>query len=138
MIEATYDPDLINGFANHPDISPEIGGDGKLDLSAGVQSPNVFLFGEHGGTAWMWHGPDTYEGHVMMTRAGRGKWAVEAGRVAIRHLADMGARLLWARIHSAHVAVYARRIGMEYTGQILDLDVGGRIMPCRIFAWRPE
>lgn len=133
----TLDPAVINHFANHPEIAPEIGG-GKLDLSDGVRAPNVFLFGEHGGTAWMWHGPGVYEGHVMLTKAGRGKWGVEAGRAAIRYLADNGARILWARIHSAHVAVYARALGMEYTGQTIDLDVGGRMAPCRIFAWRAD
>ncbi len=86
MIREVSDPAILNGFANHPEILPDLGGK-ELDLSPGVNGSNVFLFGEHGGICWVWSAPGTYEAHVMMTRAGRGLWGVRAGREAIAVMA---------------------------------------------------
>jgi len=131
------DPAIINGFANHPEILPSIGGD-TLDLSGGVKEPNVFLFGEHGGICWSWSAPRTFEAHVMLTEAGRGRWGIQAGRESIAEMARRGALLLWARIHPERpeIGVYAALCGMNDTGETNELDTGSGPVRWRIFNWR--
>lgn len=139
MIREVRDPAIINSFANHPSIRPHVAaGDFELDLSAGVCEPNVFLFGEHGGIAWMWSAPDTYEGHVMLSLFGRGRWGIEAGREAIHVMAERGARQLWGRIHPGRpeVGIYAHAIGLTDTGIRHTLDIGEGPVAWRIFNWR--
>ena len=141
MIVETFDAEIVNRFANHPDIRPALAGHGKpLDLSAGVKPPNVFLFGEHGGICWTWTAPETFEGHVMLTPAGRGKWGVAAGRRAIRHMAGAGARHLWCRVHPMRpeIAAYVAACGMADTGFRHELDIGDGPVSWRIFDWRSE
>lgn len=138
MIAETHDPGVVNGFANHPEIRPSLaGGAETLDLAAGVCAPNVHLYGEHGGISWMWSAPETFEGHVMLTPAGRGKWGVAAGREAIRFMRGR-ARLLWCRVHPERpdIAVYASRIGMTNNGTTHMLDIGDGPVSWRIFEWR--
>src|SRR5690606_7801399 len=94
VIAETFDASLVNAFANHPAIRPELaGGTEPLDLSQGVKPPNVFHFGEHGGILWTWSAPETFEAHVMLTPAGRGKWGVAAGRESIRLMSARASHL---------------------------------------------
>ena len=139
MIREVDDPAIINGFANHPDIGPSISPGGKpLDLSAGVGPPNVFLFGEHGGICWVWSAPRTYEAHVMLTAAGRGRWGVAVGRESIARMRDKGARLLWARVHPERpeIGIYAALCGMSDTNETHLLDIGEGPVAWRLFEWR--
>lgn len=138
MIREVFDPAIINGFANHPEIRPTLGGEGELDLSAGVKAPNVFLFGEHGGFCWSWSAPDTFEGHVMLTKAGRGRWGVQAGREAVLVMAGRGVRQLWCRVHPERreIAAYASLCGFRDTGMTHELDVADGPVAWRIFNWR--
>jgi hypothetical protein len=132
------DPAIVNYFANHPDIRPSLGGSGPLELNAGMKPPNVFLFGEHGGFCWTWSAPQTFEVHVMLTRAGRGQWGVAWGREAIRHMAANGAAHLWGRVHPdrPEIAAYARLCGLRDTGTTHELDAGDGPVAWRIFNWR--
>jgi hypothetical protein len=134
----TRDPATINGFANHPEIRPHLGGAGVLDLSAGLTDPNVFLFGEHGGFCFTWSAPETFECHVMLTKAWRGRAGFEAGRQARTTMAQRGASHLWARIHPerAEIGLYARMIGFRDTGTTHELDAGDGPVCWRIFNWR--
>lgn len=136
MIRPVTDPGIINHFANHPDIHRA--GSDPLDLSAGVSAPNVFLFGEHGGICWIWTAPETFEGHVMITKAGRGRWGFAAIREAVGFMADNGASHLWARIHPERrqVAIYAAHAGFKDTGTTHTLDIGEGPVAWRIFNWR--
>lgn len=133
MIRQVCDPEVVNGFANHPDIGSE------MDLSAGIREPNVHLYGEHGGISWMWCGPGVFEAHVMFTKAGRGLWGIRSGRQAIAIMAGRGARVLWARVHPdrPEIGVFAAASGMKDTGMRLDFDFGDGRALWRIFEWRP-
>lgn len=138
MLEAVTDPAIINGFANHPEIAPLIGG-GELDLTAAVNHPaNVFLFGEHGGFCFIWTAPETFEAHVMITEAGRGRGGFEAGKEAVRMMAERGATHLWARIHPERneIGLFARMAGFSDTGFRHELDAGEGPVRWRIFNWR--
>src|SRR6478736_6252466 len=141
MIVEVNDPSIINTFANHPSIRPWLaGGDGPLDFSGGLHGSNVFLFGDHGGFCFGWPGPGTFEVHVMLGLSGKGKWGVEAGKLAIQMMAARGMTHLWGRIHPdrPEMAVYARLCGMKDTGEINPLDVGNGPVDWRIFNWRRE
>lgn len=134
MLDEVQDPSVINAFANHPEIAPLIGSDGDLDLSEAVREPNVFLMGEHGGFCFMWTAPGTFEVHVMLTEAGRGRWGFDAGKAGVRAMADRGATQLWACIHPerGETGLFARMAGFADTGMRLDRD-GVR---WRIFNWK--
>lgn len=135
----TSDAGLINGFANHPDIRPGIGGaqHGEIDLSSAVKLPNVYLFGEHGGICWLWSAPETFEAHTMITRAGRGTWALDAARQAIRFMQDRGAQHLWTRVHpeARHTALFTMKAGLTECGTH-ELDIGDGPVIWRLFNWR--
>lgn len=131
MIRAIDDPAVVNGFANHPDIRPHLGSTGTLDLTPGFKPGNLFLFGAHGGFTFAWSAPETYEVHVMLTKAGRGRWGVQAWREAVQMIEGH----LWARIHPQRpeVAAYARLCGFNDTGATHQLDVGDGPVCWRIF-----
>ena len=127
MLRETSDPATINAIANHPDVLPGVSPlGGAVDLSSAVHDGNVFLFGEHGGICWGWTGPGVFEGHVMLTKAGRGAWGIRAGRWAIEEMARRGARLLWCRVHPdrPEVARYVTACGMHDTGDTNICDIG--------------
>lgn len=123
MIERCTEADIPNLFAAHPEIAPDIGG--PIDFTAAMNPANVFLFGEHGGFIYEWKGPQTYEVHVMITRAGRGAWAFAAARQSVQFMDQHGATHLWARIHPDRpdVAALAVRSGFRKAGTH-ELDVG--------------
>lgn len=139
MIAEVFDPVVVNGFANYPAIREMLGGgDEPLDLTPGIRAPNVFMFGEHGGFCFGWHGPGVYEVHVMLMLAGRGRWGVQAGRLAISLMHERGMAHLWGRIHPERpeMAVYANACGMRDTGQTNEFDIGDGPVAWRIFEWR--
>lgn len=133
------DAAFVNHFANHPEIRPGVGGvaHGEIDLSSAVREPNVFLFGEHGGICWLWSAPDTFEAHTMITKAGRGGWALDAAKQAIRHMQELGAVQLWTRVHPdhRHTAIFTMRAGLKECGTH-ELDIGDGPVTWRLFNWR--
>lgn len=130
------DAEIINHFANHPDVLPSIGGQ-ALDFSGAINPANVFLAGAFGAFLYEWKGPDTYEVHVMVTRAGRGAWGFAAARESMAFMARLGASHIWARIHPAkrEVAIMAARSGFREWGAHT-LDTGEGPVVWRIFNWR--
>ncbi|SLK03726.1 hypothetical protein [Novosphingobium mathurense] len=137
MIRLCEDPDIINRFANHPEIVSHIGG--PCDFSGAMRETNVFLFGEHGGFLFEWTSPETYEVHVMITPEGRGRWGFNAAIEARDMIESLGAKRLWARISDDRpdLALFTRRAGFrEVERRVLYAgDVPGE---WRIFEWRSE
>lgn len=124
MLERCFDVDRINAVGNHPDVRPYIGHAelGELDFTDAVADKNNwFLMGEHGGYVLAWSAPGVYEVHVSILPEGRGKWAAQARQFTIDYAIDRGAQMLWARISpdARHVAYYARRGGMQATGEMI-------------------
>lgn len=136
MIYRITDPFIVNAFASHPDVLPQIGGV-PIDFSGAMNPANVFLFGQHGGFIYEWKGPQTFEVHVMITRPGRGRWAFTAAQQSIDHMAGLGANHIWARIHPARpdVAMLALKTGFKDAGTH-ELDTGHGPVVWRIMNWR--
>ena len=102
VLERSFATLAINSLVNHPEIRPFVGGDGKLqlDMTDSIDNDrNVFLMGEHGGFIGVWSGPGVYEVHTLIRPEGRGRWAINAGREAIRTMQrEHGATHLWTRV----------------------------------------
>lgn len=142
MMERCFDADRINALVNDPSIRPHVGGDGKswLDLSAAVaDEQNVFLLGEHGGFAFTWSAPRTYEVHTFILPAGRGKWARAAARFARDLMEADYADHLWTRVapEAANVRAFTLLNGFKPAGQHT-IDLGGGPVTYDLFDWRPE
>lgn len=131
------DAKYINGFANHPEIRPHIGGSGELDLTAITKEPNVALFGEHGGFCLSWTAPGTYEVHTLITPEGRGAWAFDWAARSIEYMALIGAEHIWTRVHpdARHTAIFTRKMGLKPCGTLL-CDLGDGEREWRLFNWR--
>lgn len=131
MIERCFDAATINSFANHPEIIDGIGG--PADFTNAIRETTVFLFGEHGGFCFEWSAPDTYEVHVMLTKAGRGKWGCDAAQQALRLI---GAGRVWARIapDNRPLQWFARHAGFREVEQRI-LYAGNEPAEWRIFEW---
>lgn len=134
----TKDAGLINGYANHPEIRPYIGGEGELDLSAAVHDPHVALFGEYGGFVLSWTAPGTYEVHTLILPEGRGQWAFEFAKEAIAHMVGLGASHLWTRIKPdhRHTALFTRKMGFKPCGQVMTSFAGEEPEFYNLFNWR--
>lgn len=126
MIRPITDPDIINHFANHPDIAI------NCDFSGAIRETARFYFGEHGGLIFEWCAPGTWEVHIMLTKAGRGRWGLEAVQDA---LTQLGAERVWARIQEPKVAIFARWSGFREVEQ-RTLYADGEPSIWRIFEWR--
>lgn len=113
MIRPVTCPATINYFANHPDnnIGP------LLDFTNAVGPKTAFYIGEHGGFAFEWSAPGTYEVHAMVAKGGRGRWALDAMKTALRAMSER-ANHFWARVHpdSPHIAMFARLAGFRDCG----------------------
>ena len=130
MIAPTRDPAILNYFANHPDIAMD------LDLTGAIRETAVFLFGDHGGFLFEWSAPDTYEVHVMITKAGRGAWGFAA---ALEARAMLGASRIWARVapDAKALAYFTRKAGFREI-ETRTLYAGDQPAVWRIFEWRKE
>lgn len=133
----TRDADLINRYANHPEIRPYIGGVGELDLSNATFDPHFALFGEHGGFVLTWTAPETYEVHTLIAPEGRGQWAFDFAKKSIAYMVGKGATHLWTRIHPQHrhTALFTRKMGFRPCGAVLT-DFGGGPENYNLFNWR--
>lgn len=132
MIAETRDPDILNHFAQHPEIIDGIGG--PLDLTGAIRDTAVFLFGEHGGFLFEWCAPGTYEVHAMITEAGRGAWGFAAAKQARAMIEAKGCDHLWCRIkpRDRHIAALAIRTGFRDAGCFTFHGLGRR----RVLNWR--
>jgi len=134
VIRETRDPVLINYFAQHPEIAPEIGG--PLDMTGAVRETATFLVGDHGCFCFEWCAPGTYEIHVMLTQAGRGAWGFQAVREAVASIVERGASHIWARVkpEARHIIYYALKAGFRDAG---DMALHPGPERWRIMNWRP-
>lgn len=131
LLDRTYRADLVNWFAAHPDIAPAIGG--PIDFTNAIRETTVYLFGEHGGLIFEWCAPDTYEVHIMLTKAGRGAWGIEATKEA---LGKLNAGRVWARIavHNRALAIHAAICGFKRV-ETKTLWVGDDPHQYHIYEW---
>ena len=132
LLDRTYRPEIPAFFSAHPDIAPLIGG--PLDFTGAIRDTSVFMFGEHGGLMFEWCAPDTYEVHIMLTKAGRGAWGIAATAEALRKL---GADRVWARIVPTNrpLAMHARKCGFTLVA-LKTLDALGVPTAYHIYEWR--
>lgn len=137
LLERTFDAELVNWFANHPEIRPGLSGADPLDLAPAMNDANVFLFGDHGGFVFTWSAPQTYEVHVVITEAGRGRWGLDAAQEAVAAMVAAGATHLWTRAHPdrREIAFFAIRAGFRECG-VHVLDMGEGPVAWRLFDWR--
>jgi RimJ/RimL family protein N-acetyltransferase len=118
MIREVTDAAILNAFSAHPDISAKFGG--AIEFSGAMRETAVYLFGEHGGLAFEWTAPRTYEVHIMLTTAGRGRWGIEAVKRALAiMMAERGANHVWARVKpdDRHISLFARWCGFQPVGE---------------------
>lgn len=110
MIRPVTDPRTIEYYVNHPD---NLEGP-ALDMAGAIGPKTAFYIGEHGGFGFEWCAPGTYEVHAMVTKAGRGRWALNALETALRDMAGR-ADHYWCRIHpdTPHIALFARLAGFR-------------------------
>jgi hypothetical protein len=124
MLARCTDTAYVNAVANHPSVRPYIGAPdmGQLDFTDAVADDNnLFLMGAHGGFSLIWSAPMVREVHVCVLPEGRGQWAARARQFTSDYAANMGVRILWARIARAarSVVIFARQGGMQPTGETL-------------------
>lgn len=80
-MKRTKDAAFLNEVANHPDVRPWLGLDGKseIDLTGLLDQPGNFaLVNDHGGFVFMHEGGGVYELHTQFLPSGRGRLAVSA------------------------------------------------------------
>jgi len=126
MLAETHDPRVPGMWSAHPDIAPHVGG--PLDFSGAGHA--TYLTGGFGCFAFEPQGPGRFEGHVMLTRPGRGKWGLAALRFALTYMAERGASLIWCRIPHRAAAIFARKAGFTPSRPLAD--------ETPTMEWRPE
>jgi len=141
-LKRSFDPERANYLVNHPSVRPHVGGDvsAAIDLAAFVaERQNVFLDGEHGGFAFTWSAPRTYEVHTFILPEGRGEWAAEFAELARDWMGDNFADHLWTRVHPEAVNVrnFTLKAGFKPAGTNT-LDLGAGPVAYDLFDWRPE
>lgn len=109
MLVEIHDPRVPGMWSSHPDIAPHVGG--PLDFTAATHA--VYLTGEHGCFAFEPQEAGVFEGHVMLARAGRGRWGFAALHNALRHMAGRGAERVWCRVPRPEVGFFARKGGFS-------------------------
>jgi hypothetical protein len=140
MIQRCFDAGRINDLVNDPSIRPHIGGDpdAPLDLTAAVNDRmNVFLLGEHGGFAFTWSAPRTYEVHTFILPEGRGPEALELALTARGWMEEHFADHLWTRVHpdAANVRAFTLKAGFEPAGSHT-IDLGAGPVAYDLVDWR--
>jgi hypothetical protein len=134
----TFDTDTLNSLANHPDIRPTSGGDGRsrLDFTAFLKNDkNHALAWKHGVFLFLWTAPQTYEAHIMVLRRGRGKLAYRMARAAISYMVAEGAERLWARVNNDALRHYTAQAGFVRCGSD-SLDYGFGPVAYDLYQWK--
>jgi hypothetical protein len=139
-MQRCFDAARINALVNDPSIRPHIGGDGKsvLDLTAAVADrQNVFVLGEHGGFAFTWSAPRTYEVHTFILPEGRGPAALEMALTTRGWMQEHFADHLWTMVHpdAANVRRFTLAAGFRPAGE-RTVDLGQGPVTYDLFDWR--
>jgi hypothetical protein len=103
-LSRTFDVERLNALANHPDIRPTCGGDGKSFIDLGpflADELNHAVAWETGCFLLGWSAPHTYEVHLMVLPEGRGREAYDHAGGMIAYMQAHGAERLWARVAKA-------------------------------------
>jgi hypothetical protein len=138
VLERSFRGSSINELVNRDDIRPFVGGDTSkpLDLSGAIDDDNnIALMGDYGGFVLIWTAPRTYEVHTMITKGGRGEWALAAAKEGVRLMRDeYGASTLWTRVRpSAHnVRSFTIASGMRSCGMKV-FDIGSGPEPFNLY-----
>lgn len=140
MMQRSFDAARVNDLVNHPSIRPFVGGDGKsvIDLTAAVADrQNIFLLAKHGGFAFTWSAPRTYEVHTFILPEGRGPAALEAAWTARGWMEEHFADHLWTRVHPdmANVRAFTLKAGFKPAGTHT-IDLGTGPVTYDLFDWR--
>jgi hypothetical protein len=139
-LERTFDADRLNALANHPEIRPTCGGDGKslLDLAPFVQDRhNHAVAWDSGAYLFTWSAPQTYEVHAMVLPEGRGRNAYRMAALGIAYMLAVGMERLWARVAREAKALryYTIAAGFKRCGQhVLDIGFGPVIYD--LYQWK--
>lgn len=87
LLKRTMDAAFLNRVVNDPEVRSWLGGEGALDLTRSLANPqNIALVGQHGGFVVERLGPDLGDAHTQILPEGRGLWAVDAIREALRYV----------------------------------------------------
>lgn len=140
MIVRSFDAPYLNTIINDPSIRPHIGGDPEIpldltDLVADLK--NYMLVGKHGGFAFTWTAPETYEVHTFILPEGRGQAALDLAKRALAYMKAEGATHIWTRVErgAENVRRFTIAGGLEPCGeQVLDLGAGP--VTYELFNWR--
>lgn len=86
-MQRTMDASHLNAVANDPDVRPQLGGVGELDLTGLLaDASNVALQNEHGGFIFCRQDAGRYELHTLFRPAGRGLALLTAAADAARYM----------------------------------------------------
>lgn len=120
-------PEVAGRFSAHPDIAPFVSG--PIDFTGAVQC--LHIYGEHGGFTFDPSGPDEYEVHAMFTKAGRGRWALDAATETLAMMDQRGTARIWARVDTRQLAQYTHRAGFtEIVSDLPGYRIFERRKPC--------
>jgi hypothetical protein len=141
-VKRCTDTQRLNEIANHPDIRPTCGGDGKsyLDLAPFVANPlNRAMLWDHGAFLFQWSAPQTYEVHIMVEPEGRGRDAYRMAARGIDYICSQGAERLWARVAQNANALrhYTAQAGFAKCGA-QTLDIGFGPVTYDLFQWKKK
>lgn len=140
MIERQTSAQKVNQVVNHPSVYPWVCGpvSGPLDLSQAIESGDyIALFGEHGGFLFWKVAPGIYDAHSAVLPEGRGRWALDAAREALRQMFASDAQEILMAVPKGNLAVRAlvRVLKAQFRGTI---DNGwwneGRPIPADIYS----
>lgn len=140
MIRRSFDGDLLNRLVNHPDVRPDVGGDGVsvLDLKPLAEDDkNYLLLGPAGGFLYTWGAPATFEVHTFILPEGRGPQAFALARESVEYMVSAGADHLWTRVErgARHTRIFTMKAGFKPCGE-QTLDLGGGPVLYDLFNWR--
>lgn len=133
-----FDARRLNELANHPEIRPTCGGDGKspLDFSAFVADrKNYAMVWDHGAFLFYWSAPQTYEVHIMVEPEGRGLAAYAKAAEGIVYMVSQGMERLWARVSDNGPRHYTTQAGFTKCGTDT-LDIGFGPVTYDLYHWK--
>lgn len=140
MIERQKSAVLVNEIINHPSVHPWVCGPitGPLDVAESIEDGSyIALFGAHGGFLFWNVGFGIYDAHSAVLPDGRGKWALDAAREALKWMFANGALEIMMSVPKGNIAVRAlvRTLKAKFRGTIEDGWMrDGRPIPVDVYS----